>query len=143
MSQYVRQWIVYLSDDLLNTALALSQKKGDDNESRPVTVGGVLHYKPGEATIKLGSTDEPGNGRLIVVGHGSEGAGGFGKYIGDNLEPRALATLIHDWLGGNRIERISLHMCWGAGTEGSTKMSRHKTPSRSSWPATAEKWRKA
>lgn len=72
MSQYARQWIVCLSHDLHNTALALSQKKDGAR-----TVGGVVRYKKGMQRFE--EVEQPGLARLIVVGHGQENSGKYGS----------------------------------------------------------------
>ena len=110
-SRYVRQWIVCLSKDLHNTGLALAQKK----DAAP-TVGGVRLLDKGPGQGPFEHVGDAGLARLIVVGHGGEARGLWGSQIGEGLTPETLATFINGWLGGNKIERISLHMCWGAGT---------------------------
>ena len=137
--QYDGSAIICLAPDLSDSARDLHQKRvnlDEGNKSVKHTgsatqIGDKLGFlddpfaPPPKRTITLqgvpiGKLDAKFTGkncRLIIMGHGSNNA----KYIHIGQKPRVdmtvdqLAGHINTWLGGKKIKRISLHMCFGAG----------------------------
>lgn len=116
-TRYDAQWVMYLDDDLKDTACALANKKGN------VTVGGYRRVPYGSDSVPTNALSGlVPNARLIVLGHGDEKSTSIGY---KNILPETLAEWISIWLAGTRIKRISLHMCYGGGNRGAAVGSDH------------------
>lgn len=109
------QAIVCLANDLRGTAEALHWKRehAGDVQKRingEEQLASSVHYWPNvQGLPKMYSRS-----RLIIVGHGNPEST---HIMGNGVQwtPEELNTQVGQWLDNSVIERISLHMCYGAG----------------------------
>jgi hypothetical protein len=122
---YDTQAIVYIAADLKDNADTLQGKRvaaGDKTANYggdigSVEVSAVFH---GPLLTKLPIVYCQENSRLIILGHGDEDSTIISTAEDGGLcfTPEQLAGKVDQWLGANRIKRISLHMCYGGGNRG-------------------------
>jgi hypothetical protein len=106
---YTAQIVVYLDADLQASASAIANKPGN------VTVS-FSRFPGGNADLPAAALQGViANMRLVIVGHGDPASTSIGN---QDITPKHLAEIVAVWLGGVRIQRISLHMCHGGGNRG-------------------------
>jgi hypothetical protein len=111
--KYDRQGVLCLAADLSDTADSLWGKRAAAGESDKTHRVNMYGWRGGTAT-EAAFSDLPLNSRLIILVHGDENSTvANGRYT-----PAQLAALVKSLLGGRRIQRISLHMCYGGGNKG-------------------------
>ncbi|NNF29653.1 MAG: hypothetical protein HKN73_20685, partial [Gemmatimonadetes bacterium] len=74
-----------------------------------------------------GFADQQGLTRLVLIAHGDparkERERNLRISVAEPKDPTEVASIIQAWLGGGgkKVDRISLHVCWGAGRQYASK----------------------
>jgi len=106
---YQAQVVRYLDADLEDTARHIANKPGNTTVNWAQYSGGADDLPGGPIGGVVADT------RLVILGHGDRASTSIGYR---NLSAERLARVVERWLGGTRIRRISLHMCYGGGNRG-------------------------
>jgi hypothetical protein len=127
--RYITQSIVYIAHDLKTNADYLQRKR--DAEEQP-TLSSKLLGTVDKSFSCLGPLINPlpvqyctSKSRLIILGHGNRESTEIARDTSGHstLDPKTLAENVSNWLGNRKIERISLHMCYGGGNRGNAQGS--------------------
>ena len=133
--RYVTQSIVYIAHDLKTNADYLQRKR--DAEEKPTLsskfLGSTIDKSKMFNFSCLGPLINPlpdqyctPKSRLIIIGHGNRESTEImarDPSSHSTLDPKTLAENVSNWLGNRKIERISLHMCYGGGNRGNAQGS--------------------
>jgi hypothetical protein len=118
--KYSSHWVICLDADLLPTANSLQAKRTLSGDADKCVVIRSLSLSetstPADALSKLFPEVPFDHDTLItVIGHGDAHSTSIGNRC---ITARHLARCLAIWLGGVKVRRLSLHMCYGGGNRG-------------------------
>jgi hypothetical protein len=119
--KYSSHWIICLDADLLDTANSLRAKRGLSGDSDKVVVVRSLSLSERSTPVDALSKSFPEvpfdhNTLITILGHGDSGSTSISNRC---ITAKHLAACLAIWLGGVKVRRVSLHMCYGGGNRGS------------------------
>ncbi|MFT8243736.1 hypothetical protein [Roseomonas sp. BN140053] len=125
--RYDSQAIVYLADDLWGTANTLQRKRvaaGDTENAFDFDLAKSRIFAYTQITA-LPLEYRQATSRLIILGHGNEASTFIATATqgGRSFTPEQLYAEVKKWLTASgykttRVQRVSLHMCYGGGNRG-------------------------